>query len=123
MVSESEDFIWVIADQRDSSHIPVTNEKVAKGIKFRFIMQQDFAKLVEVDQEFEHLKERRYLECISVGTLINEKKAFVALRGINGTMDWSGFFSTDEKFRKWCEDLFTYYWDRAERWYPEILIK
>ena len=120
IVFGAEEFIWVIGDQVDSSHVPVTNEKVRKGLKFRFIMQQDLAKVVV---DFENLKERKYVERISAAVLINEKEAFVALRGINGIIDYSGFYSTDEKFRKWCKDLFMYYWERAERWYPGIQIK
>jgi predicted transcriptional regulator len=120
IVFGAEEFIWVIGDQVDSSHVPVTNEKVHRGLKFRFIMQQDLAKVVV---DLENLKERRYVERISAAVLINEKEAFVALRGINGIIDYSGFYSTDEKFRKWCRDLFMYYWERAERWYPGIQIK
>jgi predicted transcriptional regulator len=123
MVFEAEKFILVMADQVDSSHIQVTNEKVSKGLKFRFIMQQEYAREVRIFPEVEHLKERRYMERIDVATMINEKGAFFALRGINGVIDYSGFFSTDEKFRKWCTDLFNYYWERAERWYPGIQIK
>jgi len=120
MVFGAEEFIWVIADQVDSSHVEVTNEKVRRGLKFKFIMQKDLAKIVE---DSENLKERRYVEQISAAILINEKEAFVALRGNNGIIDYSGFYSTDEKFCKWCEDLFMYYWERAERWYPGIQIK
>jgi predicted transcriptional regulator len=120
MVFASEEFIWVIADQVDSSHVQVTNEKVRRGLKFRFIMQQDLAQVVE---DFENLKERRYVKRISAAVLINEKEAFVSLRGINEVIDYSGFYSTDEKFCKWCKDLFMYYWERAERWYPGIHIK
>jgi predicted transcriptional regulator len=120
IVFGAEEFIWVIGDQIDSSHVPVTNEKVRRGLKFRFIMQQDLAKAVE---DSENLKERKYVERISAAVLINEKEAFVALRGINGIIDYSGFYSTDEKFRKWCRDLFMYYWERAERWYPGIQIE
>jgi predicted transcriptional regulator len=123
MVSEAEEYIWVIADQVDSSHVQVTNEKVSKGLEFKFIMQQDLAKTVKTTPDVEHLKQRRYVDLISVSILVNEKEAFVALQRTNGRVDYAGFFGTDEKFRKWCRDLFEYYWERAERWYPGIQIK
>ncbi len=122
MVFEAEKFIWVIADQIDSSHFDTTNEKVSKGLQFKFIMQKDLAKSIKITPEFEHLKQRKYLENICAATLINEKEAFVALRGTNGLIDYSGFFGTDEKFRKYCQDLFAYYWEKAEHWYPNIQI-
>lgn len=123
IVFEAEEFIWVIAEQVDSSHVQATNEKVVKGLKFKFIMQKDLAKTVKITPEVEHLKERRYLERIPVSLMINEKEACVLLRRANGEMDYLGFFGTHEKFRKWIQDLFKYYWERAERWYPDIQIK
>lgn len=120
IVFRSEEFIWVINDQVDSSHVPVTNEKVRRGLKFKFIMQKDLAKTIK---DPENLKERRFIERIPAGLLINEKEAYVSLRRINGVIDHVGLYSTDEKFRKWCQDLFTYYWDKAQQWYPGIHIE
>ncbi len=144
MVYEAEEYLWVIAEQVDSSHVLVTNEKISKGLKFKFIMQQDLAKIVKITPEMllcphcrtrliqdeSKLKERpcrycerRHLERISLSLLLSEKEAVVCLRRLKGEMDYVGFFGTDEKFRKWCRDLFMYYWERAERWYPGIQIK
>jgi predicted transcriptional regulator len=123
MVFGAEEYIYVIADQVDSSHLQMTNEKVAKGMKFKFLMQKDLAKMHVFDPDFDPLKERRYIERVNAVTLINEKEAFFALRANGGTIDYIGFCSTDEKFRKWCLDLFEYYWGRAERWYPSTEIK
>ena len=89
-------------------------------------MQQNLAEIVMekwVNQEVEHLKERKYLERIPVTLLITEKESVVNLRRHNGEMDPIGFFGTDEKFRKWTRDLFMYCWERAEQWYPGIQIK
>lgn len=123
MVFEAEEYILVMADQVDSSHVQATNEKVAKGMKFQFIMEKNLAKTVQVTAEFEKFKERRYLNRLSGALLINEKEAYVALRGVNGLIDYSGFFGTDQRFRKWCTDLFKYYWEKSERWYPGINIE
>jgi len=126
MVFEANEYIWAMAEQIESSHVQATNEKVSKGLKFRFIMQQNLAKIVMekwVNQEVEHLKERKFLGRIPVTLLITEKESVVNLRRHNGEMDPIGFFGTDEKFLKWTRDLFMYYWERAERWYPGIQIK
>ncbi len=122
MVYEAQEYLWVIADRADSSHIPITIEKVSKGLKFRFLMQQDLARIAKPIPDFEHLAERKHLERIYAAIMISEKESFVALRRTDGQMDYSGFFGTDEKFRKWILDLFLYYWERAERWYPGIKI-
>jgi predicted transcriptional regulator len=120
MVFDSEEYIWAMAEQSESSHVQVANEKVSKGLQFRFIMQQNLAKTIKVTPEVEHLKERKSLERICVTLLINEKESVVHFRRHNGEMHYIGFFGKDEKFRKWTRDLFMYHWDRAERWYPSI---
>jgi len=123
IVYEAEEYIWAMAEQSESSHTPVANEKVSKGLKLRFIMQQELAETIKIAPELEHLKERKYMERIPVTFLITEKESVVNLRRHDGKMDYIGFFGTDEKFRKWTRDLFAYCWERAERWYPGIQIK
>jgi len=122
MVFEAEKFIWTIAEQVDSSHIQPTKDKVAKGLEFRILMQQYLAK------SFAHLKEpgilkgSRYLQRISVTLVINENEASLTFRNRKGVMDYMGMHGSDEKFCKWCKDLFLYYWEKAEHWYPGIQI-
>jgi predicted transcriptional regulator len=118
MVFDAEERIWAISEQSESSHVQVANEKVSKGLQFRFIMQKNLAKTIEITPEVEHLKERKWLERTCVTFLITEKESVVHFRRHNGEMHYIGFFGKDERFRKWTRDLFMYYWDRAERWYP-----
>ena len=118
MVLDAEERIWAISEQSESSHVQVANEKVSKGLQFRFIMQKNLAKTIEITPEVEHLKERKWLEKTCVTFLITEKESVVHFRRHNGEMHYIGFFGKDERFRKWTRDLFMYYWDRAERWYP-----
>lgn len=118
MVYDAEEYIWAISEQSESSHVQVANEKVSKGLQFRFIMQQNLAKTIKITPEVEHLKERRWLEKTCVTFLITGKESVVHFRRHNGEMHYIGFFGKDEKFRKWTRDLFMYYWDRAERWHP-----
>ncbi len=123
IVYDAEKYLWAMAEQSESSHTPVANEKISKGLKFRFIMQQNLAKTIQIAPEIEHLKERKYLERICATLLISEKESVFHLRRRNGQMDYIGFFGSDEKFRKWTRDLFTYYWEKAERWYPGIKLQ
>ncbi|MFX0107540.1 MAG: helix-turn-helix transcriptional regulator [Candidatus Hodarchaeota archaeon] len=120
IVFDAEEYIWAMAEQSESSHVQVTNEKVAKGLQFRFIMQQNFTKTIKIAPEVEHLKERRCLERICVTFLISEKESVVHFRRRNGEMHYIGFFGKDEKFHKWTRDLFMHYWERAEPWFPSI---
>ena len=118
MVYEAEEYIFAMAEQSESSHVQVTNEKVSKGLEFKFIMQQSLAETIKVTPEVEHLKQRRSLQRICVTLLITEKESVVHFRRHNGEMHYAGFFGKDEKFRKWTRDLFKYCWEQAEPWYP-----
>ena len=120
MVFDAEEYIWAISEQSESSHVQVANEKVSKGLQFRFIMQENLAKTIKITPEVEHLKERKWLEKTCVTFLITEKESVVHFRRHSGEMHYIGFFGKDERFRKWTRDLFLYYWDRAERWHPSI---
>ncbi len=95
MVLEAEEYIWTIAEQVETSLTSITNEKVPKGFKVKFIMQQDLAKTYTVTQETELLKERRYLKRIDLSLLITEKESVLNLRRHNGQMDYFGFFGKD----------------------------
>jgi len=86
-------------------------------------MEKSLAKNLTINLETEKYKQRRYLDYIFGAILVNEKEAYVSLRGINGLIDYTGFIGTDSKFRKWCIDLFNYYWEKAHRWYPGIKIE
>ena len=122
IVLEAEKFLWAIGEQVDSSHIQPTNDKMSKGLEFKFIMQQNLAKEFK-NSQVEILKGSRYVERIDVSLLVSEKEASVLFRRHNGVMDYVGLFGTDQKFRKWCADLFMHYWEGAKRWYPGIQIE
>jgi predicted transcriptional regulator len=123
MVFDAEKYIWSMAEQVDSSHIQPTTEKKSKGLDFKFIMQKDLAKALSNAKDSEILVGSKYMERIPVTLVITENYATVVFRRHNGVMDYMGLFGFDEKFCKWCKDLFMYYWERAEHWYPGIQIK
>ncbi len=143
-VFEAKETLWVMAEQVDSSHVAVTSEKMSEGLKFKFIMPPDLAAMGGIYPEMllcPHCKEallkdakgfvdrtcnfceKRLIDRIQLSMLITEKESSVFLRRLDGQMDYIGFVGTDEKFRKWTQDLFMYYWERAERWYPNFQIK
>ena len=123
MVNEAENYVWAIAEQSESSHTPIVNQKVPQGLKIRFLMQKELAKTIEYDPQLEHLKERKYMERIPLTLLITEKESAVHFRKHTGKMEFIGFFGTDDMFHKWTRDLFVHYWEKSERWYPGIQIK
>jgi predicted transcriptional regulator len=122
MIFEAKGCIWTMAEQVDTSHIEPTKEKVGNGLDFKFIMQQDIAKKFANAKDNKLLIGSRYIDQVPVTLVINENEATVVFRRNDGTMDYMGLFGTDEKFCKWCKDLFMHYWNKAERWHPGIQI-
>lgn len=122
MVFKAEKFIWTIAEQVDSSHIKPTQEKAAKGLDFKFLMQENLAKSFSHVQGDSVLNGSRYMQKIPVTLVITEKEASITFRTRDGVLDYMGLHGSDEKFRKWTQDLFLHYWELAQRWYPGIKI-
>jgi predicted transcriptional regulator len=51
---------------------------------------------------------------VRVAMALNEKLAGVCLPDLNGRADFSaGFSGNDERFMKWCRDLFEHCWTKA----------
>ena len=120
IVSDAQEYLWVITDQLDMNTVKITTEKLFKGLKFRLIMQQNLLPTAKAIPGAEQNIARRILATTNIGLLMNEKEAFITFRRVDGRMDYAGFFGTNKVFRKWVGDLFLYYWEKAERWYPDI---
>jgi predicted transcriptional regulator len=122
IVYDAEKVIWAMGETVESSHVQPTKEKVAKGLEFKFIMPKTLAQQFRKSKE-ELLMGSRYVERVDFAVLVSEKEANIVFRRNNGSLDYTGFFGTDEKFRKWCRDLFMYFWDKAKNWHPGIQIE
>ncbi len=123
MVFEAGKYLWTIAEQVDSSHVGPTGQKVAKGLDFKIIMQKELAQASANANDNSLLSGRtKYMERVPVVLVINENEATVVFRRHSKAFDYMGLFGTDEKFCKWCKDLFLHYWENAEQWFPGIRI-
>jgi predicted transcriptional regulator len=125
MVFDAKKYLWSMAEQVDSSHIQPVTEKVANGLDFKFIMAQDLARYYanSNDVEVGVLRGSRFIKRVPVTFVINECEATVVFRTCGGVMDYTGLFGTGARFRKWCEDLFMYYWGVTDKWYHGIQIE
>ena len=60
--------------------------------------------------------EIRFSQKIIAGIALNEKVAGALLPDLKSNLDFnSGFISSSISFRKWCQDLFDYVWNRSEK--------
>jgi predicted transcriptional regulator len=121
ILAAAEKQFWTMVEQVDATTKNPAEEKMVEGIDFKFIMQKNLAK-TWAGSKAKVLVGSRYIERIPVALVVSEKEASAVFRTHKGVLDYMGLFSTDEKFLKWCRDLFIYYWDRADQWYPDIQI-
>jgi predicted transcriptional regulator len=119
ILSNAEKQFYTMAEQVDSSTKQPSEDKIVEGLDFKFIMQQDLA-LAFAKSQAKVLAGSRYIPHVPVALVISEKEASVVFRTHRGVLDYLGLFGTDEKFLKWCTDLFLYYWQNAKSWYPNI---
>jgi len=52
-------------------------------------------------------------EKIEISVWISEREAVITLPRLDGKFDYLVFSSSGERARKWCMDVFDYYWERA----------
>lgn len=111
MAKQAEEYVYSMGDQINAHSPPIVNEKLKLGVEFRSIFPETivpppgFRPAAGVD--------RRLLPKVQVGMVITDKKAMFGLPTFEGKMDGENFVGEDPKFRKWCLDLFNYYWDQG----------
>lgn len=120
MIDEAKEYVWILSDQILMSTQPLLEEAVKRGVEFRLILPEnvtppaDFQPLPAIDKVIK----RKVLERVCVIVAVTEEKARVSFPSIDGKLDHLGFQTEDEKARKWCRNLFEYYWNRAKRGIP-----
>lgn len=112
MAKQAEKYVYSMGDQINAHSPPIIAEKLKLGVEFRSIFPETivpppgFRPAAGVD--------RRLLPKVQVGIMLTDKKAMFGLPTLDGKMDGEHFASEDPKFRRWCLDLFNYYWDQGK---------
>jgi len=98
-----------------------------RGVKFRIIelkVESPSSSVSDLVEDSGGLPERvrgsplvEYGNLQQIGGVIisaDDSAAFILPR-TDGKYDFSGFFTTDESAKRWCEDLFNHYWSSTDR--------
>lgn len=108
-------FIYVISDEVMRGLVDIDCKKNDEGVVFKKIYPKDAQIPSEYEARISDSYDIRTLEEIPLGLKMNEKIAGVALRDLNGKVDYSlGMVGEDESFRKWIGAVFDYYWEKAK---------
>jgi len=112
MAKQADEYVYSMWVQFNVSSPPIIAEKLKVGVEFRSI----FPETVVPPPSFRPAAgvDRRLLPKVQVGITMTDKKAMFGLPTLDGKMDGENFVSEDPKFRRWCLDLFNYYWDQGK---------
>jgi predicted transcriptional regulator len=109
-------FIWIQTDQILKNLIPIVFEKIKQPFDFRFISPESVMppdNKAPIPSTLPSVQ-KRVVPKVDVIVIVTEKAAGFCLPNKSGKIDYRNIHGTDPKFRKWCEDLFLYYWNQAK---------
>ena len=128
MIREAEEYINTIHDQFLLSSYPLASKAVEQGVKVKSIdpvvyrpslpikgdvSEEDQASLSQALEDGRLVA--RKIEHFDVFLWMSEKEvAILSFPTLDGSFDYLGFTSKEEKALKWCSDLFEFYWESAE---------
>jgi predicted transcriptional regulator len=123
VVQDAEEYIWLMAD-----HPLGRQEYVTKSEKLESSSTVTWRVIIPADSSIDWTELRRTVgthkgrieyhliedpNYIKVGIALNEKIAGLSFPDITGKLDFNkGFRSNNPIFRKWCEDLFVFHWNK-----------
>jgi len=128
MIREAEEFIHTIHDQFLLSAYPLASEAVERGVQIKSIDPVVYRPSLQIKGEVSAEDQKTLSQAQEAGRLINRKMeqfdvflwmsekevAILSFPRVDGTFDYLGFTSKDDRALNWCNDLFKYYWERAE---------
>ncbi len=132
VIREAEENLWNLGSHYPASVIPLLQEALERGVSARSIdhkhklphpqmidvfTEDDWVRVVRRARS-EGRSVDRLLEDIPVSLWMSEREVgILSFCKEDGDFDFLGFSSGDEGARRWCRDLFEFFWERAEPGY------
>jgi len=126
IIREAEKYVWVVIDQRTPSVRPLIARAVKRGVEIRSLSQVSREGYGVGKRDIDEADERIILDGYIAGQAVSgdiddpsvflymsEKAAFIAFPLEDGSFDYIGFTTTDEKAVNLCSDIFRHCWERA----------
>ena len=117
IISGGRRFVWLIADQPPIVSRVAGSSFSSKDIPVRLIGEAVDRKLLSEVRTALPKSEVVQMKDVRVAMAMNESQAGICLPDLRGRADFSAGFSSkgDERFMRWCRDLFEHYWAQATR--------
>jgi predicted transcriptional regulator len=118
IVTQAEEYLWLMADHPVRKTSFITAALAGKPTRVRILGRETASAREDFKQAKRTLGDKfeaRLMATPEVALAMNEREAGLAFPDLTGKVDYNrGFQSSDAEFRKWCGDLFLFYWDKAK---------
>ena len=130
LIKNAEEYVWLMHGQYLLNTLPLLRERLENGVKFRtfepltkeprrsldpmrphYLQEDDevfFMKVWESGQV-----STRFSDDIDAFLYVSEKEAVIAFPLSDGGFDYLGFRSKEPSMRRFCRDLFDFYWENG----------
>jgi predicted transcriptional regulator len=127
IMEQAEEYIYSIVDQYPANIYQLSEEAWKRNVKIKTLQdknweppQQFLDECDETSDSFDNARSKgllveRTLNEIPVILFGSEKAVVIYFPQINGDFDYQGFTSKEDRSKKWCIDLFEYYWNISMR--------
>jgi len=127
IAEEAEDHLWVIINKRTRSVRPFIAQAINRGIGLRSISPTSYVPDLDVKREINEEDELAIIRAEGEGRAVvsdtdrfdvymwvSEKTALICFPLADGSFDYTGFISKNERAIRFCEDLFEHYWKQVK---------
>jgi predicted transcriptional regulator len=127
MVKNSREYLSVIIDKRTHSIRPHVASVVRRGILVKSISPPSYVPSVDVKREINFDDELAIIEAELLGQAVvadqeefplymwlTEKAVFISFPLLDGSFDYTGFYSSDPAVVQLGQDIFEYYWGKTD---------
>ena len=128
MIREADEYVHNIHDQYLMSAYPLASEAVKRGVHIKSIDPVVYSPSLKIKGEISEEDKKILSNALGEGRLTNRKMgqfdvflwmsekevAILSFPTFDGKFDYLGFTSKDDRAHEWVDDLFMYYWERAE---------
>ena len=129
IISEAEEYVWIMSDQILMSSLKFTEDAVGKGVDHRFIGPRDIKPPEEFYAEavkrgligMEGKASHKFLDKLGIMITMTEREAQFLFPNLDGKFHYSGFNTTDMKAIKWCREIYRHYWDSTDIMVPDAI--
>lgn len=126
LISQAKTHAYVILEKIPWVSTPAIIQAINRGVKFRIIekKKEDNDSYISILDDNRDLPNRiiqspfvEYATLEKIGSIIitTDNSASLILPMMDGKYDYCGFIALQKAAIKWCNDLFEYYWEKAEK--------